>query len=39
MFVRMLNDKLMQLEKGFTYPHGVPGKPQLKYAHFVFYYE
>ena len=32
MFVRMLNDKLMQLEKGFTYPHGVPGKPQLKYV-------
>uniref|UniRef100_A0A7M5UJF3 Uncharacterized protein n=1 Tax=Clytia hemisphaerica TaxID=252671 RepID=A0A7M5UJF3_9CNID len=31
MFVRMLNDKLMQLEKGFAYPGGVPGRPQLKH--------
>jgi len=30
LFIRMLNDKLMQLEKGFTYPLGVPGRNQLK---------
>ncbi|XP_066928213.1 glutamate carboxypeptidase 2-like [Clytia hemisphaerica] len=31
MFMRMVNDKLAQLEKGFTYPGGVPGRPQLKH--------
>ncbi|XP_066920254.1 glutamate carboxypeptidase 2-like [Clytia hemisphaerica] len=30
-FLRMVNDKLSQLEKGFTYPTGVPGRPQLKH--------
>jgi len=29
--LRMINDKLMQLEKGFTYPNGLPGKPQIRH--------
>lgn len=28
--LRILNDKLMQLEKGFTYPVGLPGRSQVK---------
>ena len=27
---RILNDKLMQLEKGFTFPNGIPGLPQIR---------
>lgn len=30
-FLRMINDKIMQLEKGFTYPKGIPGRSQLKH--------
>jgi len=31
--IRKINDQLIQLERGFVDPHGLPGRPEFKYGH------
>ena len=34
----MVNDRLIQVEKGFIYPPGLPGRPDTKYVYAIIFF-